>query len=422
MKEQIKKIILLLEKQSNTILNSWHDDRTLTEVFGWNFPYVTRFDLASLPTSLAKKLSFIQIESIDTKLLQNIESKINGANTHIQYFFNGHGDKAIPAYIATIECIKQQLNPLFNLETLTDTTILPNRIAKKLRSIQAELNEIIPQKDDLLKQINIINNATEAAENLPVDLESLKLARDKSKNTIDELENFSAKCKELFEKSTGLTEKIEIQKNEAEKLINRCEEAYRITTTKGLAAAFDQRATRLSRSMWTWVLGLIISLSSAVFLGSKNFDSLKNIFENPNAESFLQLTVSFISLGAPIWFSWLATKQIGQRFKLAEDYAFKASVAKAYEGYRKEAARINEKLEAQLFESILTRLDEPPLRLVESSLHGSPWHEFLSSVDFQSALKNIPDLQEYLFNFLKNSKSITHKATQEILTKNPKSG
>ncbi len=47
-------------------------------------------------------------------------------------------------------------------------------------------------------------------------------------------------------------------------------------------------------------------------------------------------------------------------------------MAKAYEGYRKEAARIDPQFEARLFGSALTRLDEAPLRLVEIGSHGSP--------------------------------------------------
>lgn len=66
-------------------------------------------------------------------------------------------------------------------------------------------------------------------------------------------------------------------------------------------------------------------------------------------------------------------KQIGQRFRLAEDYAFKATVAKAYEGYRKEAARHNDpELEKKLFTLALTRLEEPPLRLIEKATPGTP--------------------------------------------------
>jgi hypothetical protein len=53
------------------------------------------------------------------------------------------------------------------------------------------------------------------------------------------------------------------------------------------------------------------------------------------------VVLSLLSIGAPIWLAWQATKQIGQRFRLSEDYAFKASISRAYEGFRREAARID---------------------------------------------------------------------------------
>jgi hypothetical protein len=97
-----------------------------------------------------------------------------------------------------------------------------------------------------------------------------------------------------------------------------------------------------------------------------------------------------LSIGAPIWFAWLATKQIGQRFRLSEDYAFKASISRAYEGFRREAARMDKDLEARLLASALTRLDELPLRLVETESHGSPWHELANSDVVKQALQLVP--------------------------------
>ena len=78
----------------------------------------------------------------------------------------------------------------------------------------------------------------------------------------------------------------------------------------------------------------------------------------------------------------------GERFRLSEDYAFKASVSKAYEGYRREAANLDEAFAARLFSSALTRLDEAPLRLVETENHGSPWHELIKGI-FSSRAKPI---------------------------------
>ena len=108
----------------------------------------------------------------------------------------------------------------------------------------------------------------------------------------------------------------------------------------------------------------------------------------------LNLLLSVLSVAAPVWFAWLATKQIGQRFRLAEDYAFKASISRAYEGFRREAARFDKDMEAKLLTSALTRLDELPLRLVETDSHGSPWHELASSDVVKQAMKAVPGFAE----------------------------
>lgn len=118
------------------------------------------------------------------------------------------------------------------------------------------------------------------------------------------------------------------------------------------------------------------------------------LFREPNLSPsavYPNVILSLLSIGAPIWFAWLSTKQIGQRFRLAEDYAFKASISRAYEGFRREAARIDKELEARLLASALDRLDELPLRLVETETHGSPWHELANSDMVKQAFKSVPD-------------------------------
>ena len=90
---------------------------------------------------------------------------------------------------------------------------------------------------------------------------------------------------------------------------------------------------------------------------------------------WLNVTLTALSVSAPVWLAWLATRQIGQRFRLAEDYSYKATVAKAYEGYRAEASVIDAELSKKLFGIALDRLGEPPLRLVEKESPGSPAHE-----------------------------------------------
>ena len=149
--------------------------------------------------------------------------------------------------------------------------------------------------------------------------------------------------------------------------------------------------------MWIWVGGLISALAAGSYFGSAQLHSLVELFKVPNVSTpviVLNLLLSALSVGAPVWFAWLSTKQIGQRFLLAEYYAFKASISRAYEGFRREAARFDKDMEAKLLTSALTRLDELPLRLVETVSHGSPWHELVSSNVVKQAMKAVPDFTE----------------------------
>ena len=109
---------------------------------------------------------------------------------------------------------------------------------------------------------------------------------------------------------------------------------------------------------------------------------------------FAQMLISVLSLGAPIWLAWVATKQIGERFRLAEDYAYKATLSSAYEGYRTEAAGLDPVFQAQLFSIALSRLDEIPLRLIDKHVAGSPMHELLKSPEFRAAVEKTPGLRE----------------------------
>lgn len=149
--------------------------------------------------------------------------------------------------------------------------------------------------------------------------------------------------------------------------------------------------------MGHWVLGLLTLLITGGIIGYYRFEALAKSLENTNPQGvvvWMNIVLSLISLAVPIWLAWLATKQINQRFRLSEDYAFKASVAKAYEGYRRDAARIDEAFEARLFSSALSRLEEAPLRLIETDSHGSPWHELFSSKAFQKALDTVPEFKD----------------------------
>ena len=170
------------------------------------------------------------------------------------------------------------------------------------------------------------------------------------------------------------------KERELNKKIKNADETMALATTVGLAGAFHDRANKLNISIRCWVVLLVVALIIGGGVGYFKTQSFIELIKDAKATKeviWIYALLAFASFGAPLWFAWLATKQIGQRFKLAEDYAFKASVAKAYEGYKTEAARLDKDFEARLFSSALTRLEEAPLRFMNNTEHSSPLHELM---------------------------------------------
>ena len=110
--------------------------------------------------------------------------------------------------------------------------------------------------------------------------------------------------------------------------------------------------------------------------------------------------ISALSLGPGVWLALIATKQIGQRFRLAEDYGYKASLAKAYEGYRTEAANLDPLFTAQLFAVALGRLEELPLRTIDKDVAGSPLNDLLQSPHFKEQIAKVPGLKGVMIGLL----------------------
>ena len=401
MHSSFEAICTALEVLSTTVLNSSSENRTLRETHGWNCPTVTRHDLAAIPQQLAKRIRAASIEDVDKTMLiylDDVPRRLTLLHSEtIPHLFDGNGAQAAPTYIASLTTLSGSLESILGWVSIPDNKSMPAALARRLRSYQAELDNIAPDSEQLKLQIQQINAATEAAETLPTDLEALKEAKIKVGQFASDAAEMYGKLDARRDEIEKLLIKITEHESNADKLVQQCEQAYRITTTKGLAAAFDQRASRLGMSMWVWVMGLLIALFIGGTLGAERVKILSVALSGSNplwGAVWMQLVLSALSVAAPLWFAWVATKQIGQRFRLAEDYGFKASVAKAYEGYRKEAARIDSAFEARLFSSALSRLEEAPLRLVEGATHGSPWHELVASQVFRDALTTIPELKD----------------------------
>ena len=420
--------LLDIKKELNSITeqleSSISSDEALNYSRGhWAFPGITKAELITETKNLISLIDSKGNDEIDDKegaLARYLRAlEFLSANTVPQIWRSAN--EAVPAYIITINALKTALEPFLIKDDGKELTTQLKNQRNRVRSLEATLNDLEPKTSSLKEMVFNIEQAHETAEQLPTDLASLKEARETIGNLVTE---------STADKAATLAAKTEIERlqaelknasKEAKDILKECKSTYAAATSVGLAAAFSERSDSLSTSMWVWVAGLVLSLSAGGYFGSVQLQKLLELMAQQDISS-LSMSINFImailSIGAPIWFSWLATKQIGQRFKLSEDYAFKASVSRAYEGFRRETARFDKEMEAKLLSSALTRLDELPLRLVEAESHGSPWHELVSSNIVKQAMSKIPSFPDKVKELAGNVMSKEQELTKVAQVKN----
>ncbi len=314
----------------------------------------------------------------------------------VPHIFNGNAQMAIPAYLITLDGLERLLRPVLSVDAQDERQLTKEvrELRSKVRSLTARSNAVEPSIDRLQTMADSIVSAHDAAVRLPTDLQELEESQQQINKIVASASANDETVRQFVEVSKSSSERLSSSANEAEQIIAQCEAAIRASTAVGLAGAFHDRAEALRKSLWPWVVGLIGALLVGAIVGGWQLHQLSESIQASTAPTIVwtRIAVSLLSVGAPVWFAWLSTKQIGQRFRLAEDYAYKASISKAYEGYRREAAQLDEDFQKRLFASALTRLDEQPLRFVENETHGSPWHELLSSDVVKDAIRIAPQL------------------------------
>lgn len=388
-----------------THLDSFWGDAKFHEgiITDWNSIPLNREDLAGRVRGLAQKIEALADDQID----EDLKRKLKLLPEQIAWFQNRTLPQLptgnLPVVLSNFNILLSNIEgniPSSSLpawEDVANSTLIPRDLARRIRNLEAAVKRSEARSETLTETMKAIHEAHAAALDLPTDLQSLKEARDELESHKKNSELAIESIIENEKACDGFKLILQDYEKEAAKQIKNIDSAYSAATTAGLAASFTERAGSLTRSTRMWVGLLFFALSGGAVIGYVRLESFQDMVSTPGINHqilWVNAIMSLLSIAAPVWFAWLATRQIGQRFRLAEDYAFKASVARAYEGYRKEAARLDPELEARLFASALDRLDEAPLRFLATEEHGSPYEALLASAGFQKALEKIPSLRD----------------------------
>ncbi|WP_374245750.1 hypothetical protein [Zoogloea sp.] len=393
------------------------NETKFSDHWGWQAPPLGKIDLSYMASSLADR-----IRSVDWSLATETEEIFSDLSAKVEWLTQNtipnlwSGPQAAEAVVCFLTCLDAQISALISPEQIRSSLFLPAALKKYVTAANLRLEHATKSIDGIEAKVAAINAAFDTAERLPSTHAELAIALAEVDKAAKGAEKLNAKSAATSDTLDALKIRLETTESEAQATLSKVREAYRAATSQGLAQAFSDKSKSLNKSMLVWVLVLLGALVVAGLLSHDRFpEILKALDGRPDwGLVLLRLALGALTIAPAVWVAWVATKQIGQRFRLAEDYAYKAALSTAYEGYRAEASRLDPLFEAQLFATALGRLDELPLRLVERDVHGSPWHELVSSAEFKSAVENFPDLKEKISSIFRNRKPISPPAAEGV--------
>jgi hypothetical protein len=400
------------EKLADRIEKTWIQSVPLESTFliaaGWNSVALTPADASDMSREIAQRIRGLPDsvqssywnawgEQADQIQFSNYTSDPNQV-ARATFEFLMWVNLCLPAKPADVDWDKVQ-----------SEGYIPRKLTSRIRGIEARLDEIDPRISGIGQKIELIESAHDAAERLPTEMAELEAANDRLRDLVGEAAELDHDIREHAKSVKLLKAEAENNALAAAKHVAACEEAVRFTTSVGLAGAFETRSRALSKAGWFWVLILVCSLGAAVYLGTNRLDMFRELTVDTSSTPLivLNLLLALLGVGGPVWLAWLATRNIGQLFRLSEDYAFKASVSKAYEGYRKEAINLDIDFAKRLFGSALDRLDESPSRFISEIDRNSPLDEVMNTPAFKSIAASIPDIKDRIIKFILEQKGLT---------------
>ena len=350
----------------------------------------TQADIDRLRTRFNKaEAKIVKLED----LIQNFE-KEHGSIDQVREWVDDTEQLRLAICSKHQECVdavannKKAFDDLITKKSQEVNTIIGEESQKIKSLVQAKTDDVSNSVQVKLTEFegNMASKKSELDDLLAKIEEAATIIDTARKNSGDDQRAVS-KIKEGCEKQK---ETIDQHLTEITRILNDAQKALTSATSAGLAKDFEAQKTALKRSQKYWMWGLIAALAVATLIAYCRFDSMLDLLSSEEPISDFNLLIncllSVTAIAAPVWFAWLATKQIGYNFRLSEDYAFKAATAASFEGFRKEIEALtqgdtaNDELRIRLLSTLLERLDEQPLRYVDNKTEGSPFHELLQTL------------------------------------------
>ncbi len=259
--------------------------------------------------------------------------------------------------------------------------------------------------------IEIYGDEENDDESIKAKLEELLTDFDESERKINslkrELEGYTEKTEEGEKKVPGLMDNInsfhDAQKKKYKELFDQIEiELLAGATTVGLAKAYTDKANSYKEPNQLWLYGFFASIGIIIFIlfdaisiGWINDRTIYDLFFAPDVLDIegvsvvgssnsinnklleyliIKLLVNVGIISSLIWIANFTGKQYNQNKRLAEEYSYKATFARSFEGYRRKAEEIEEgeehkEVSLELMKKMVEMSAFNPVKTMESKSH-----------------------------------------------------
>ncbi|MEP5620946.1 MAG: hypothetical protein ABJP82_00015, partial [Hyphomicrobiales bacterium] len=243
MHETLKEIQEQLEDLETAIDDTITHESSFGQQSGnWSFPGLSKLEISSRVREIRDSIEAFGTDKLQkgSKQLTSYPSRIRFLIDHTIPNLEGNPQVGVSTLYLTLDGLERALKPNLNGDPNKEATQRVKNLNKRLRSREAQLDNLSPKLDELDQKIERIENAHSTADQLPTDLQALREARASINQIHTEVEAQRKLVTEASAEIQSVSDALNQRGTEAKSILERCETAYSAATSVGLAKAFSE--------------------------------------------------------------------------------------------------------------------------------------------------------------------------------------
>ena len=293
---------------------------------------------------------FFMIESLyftcipQMPLIESFEKKVNDKLLDFENSFSKKDKDFSDKLISLQTLLGNSQSSVAQIEGIKNNAIsLEGKISSIQSEYEASKNKYIEDKDKYNNLVSNIDNSRIELENSITDLEKLKKDKESELQTI-----------------------IEELDGEKEKIKDILGDANRASMAQSFLARKTELDTPIKDSALWRNIGLV-AMSIIIFI-------ILLLELNQNSFDYFRFFSRLPVVMPLLWLVWSNSQRNNHLVRVQEEYAYKAAVAIAFEGYQRKVDEINDvDLKKLLLELSVTNMGNNPVNLFDKNTKNSPF-------------------------------------------------